>query len=280
MRIFVINLARNPERLERMEKLLAAQGLQFERLEAVDGKTLKEEEIARWSQRQPDGSLCLSPSEVGCMLSHRHAWEKIAAMETGHAVILEDDIHFSAEAAAFLKSSEWIPADAEIVKIETVKKWKTVVSKKSIPLDHGHSLARLLGQHFGMAGYILTPRSSARLLSELGSLHMAVDQILFDPASDLFSRTQIYQMMPALCIQDQFAGAATEALSSDIVRAWEIGRKKKTLTQKAVRESRRLWGQVNAFIYGSRFNPFSRRLNVRVDFRKDVGGPVSDIHRK
>ncbi|MGI2031626.1 glycosyltransferase family 25 protein [Rhizobium panacihumi] len=268
MKIFVINLARNPERLERMERLLGAQGLEFERLDAVDGKRLDAEEIARWSQKKPDGSLCLSPSEVGCMLSHRHAWEKIAAMETGHAAVLEDDIHFSAEAAAFLKSGKWIPADAEIVKIETVKKWKTVVSKTSIPLDHGHSLAKLLGQHFGMAGYILSPLSARRLIGELGSVHMAVDQILFDPASVLFKRLQIYQMMPALCIQDQFMGSKAEALPSDITRAWEINRKRKTLKQKIIREGHRFWAQLTTFISGCRLNPFSRQINVRVDFRQ------------
>lgn len=270
MKIFVINLARNPERLERMTKLLAAQGLEFERLNAVDGKTLNNEEIARWSKRQADGSFCLSPSEVGCMLSHRHAWEKIAATENGHAVVLEDDIHLSAEAAEFLKSGKWIPADAEIIKIETVKKWKTVVSKKSIPLDHGHSLARLLGQHFGMAGYVLTPQSAARLLSELDTLHMAVDQILFDPASDLFARLKIYQMMPALCIQDQFMGDGAEALPSDITRAWEVTRPRRTAFQKAVREGRRLWAQINTAASGSRFNPFSDHVNVRIDFRQDA----------
>lgn len=274
MRIFVINLARNPERLARMEKLLAAQGLQFERLEAVDGKTLKEEEIARWSQRQPDGSLCLSPSEVGCMLSHRHAWEKIAAMETGHAVILEDDIHFSAEAAAFLKSSEWIPADAEIVKIETVKKWKTVVSKKSIPLDHGHSLARLLGQHFGTGGYIITASGARRLLQEIGPVHMAIDQIMFDPASKLFKRLSIYQIMPALCIQDQFLNVSDPAMTGEVTRAWRANRKPKTLAQKAAREAKRLRGQINAAISGSRLNPFSSQVNVRVGFR-----PNSDHHK-
>lgn len=270
MKIFVINLARNPERLERMQRLLDAKGLAFERLDAVDGKTLSEEEIARWSQRKPDGSLCLSPSEVGCMLSHRHAWEQIAAMETGHAVILEDDIHFSADAATFLKSGDWVPADAEIVKIETVRKWKTAVSKSSIPLEQEHSLAKLLGQHFGMAGYILTPRSANRLLNEMGSVHMAIDQILFDPASALFSRMSIYQMMPALCIQDQFVGPTAEELPSDITRAWEVNKKRKSLPQKAAREARRLVGQINRAISGSRLNPFSGRINVRVDFRQDV----------
>lgn len=267
MKIFVINLARNPERLERMERLLGAQGLEFERLDAVDGKRLDAEEIARWSQKKPDGSLCLSPSEVGCMLSHRHAWEKIAAMETGHAAVLEDDIHFSAEAAAFLKSGKWIPADAEIVKIETVKKWKTVVSKTSIPLDHGHSLAKLLGQHFGTGGYIVTASGARRLLQEIGAVHMAIDQIMFDPASDLFTRLSIYQIMPALCIQDQFLNVPDPTMNGEVTRAWRANRKRKTLMQKAVRELRRLATQINAAISGSRLNPLSKQVNVRVDFR-------------
>jgi glycosyl transferase, family 25 len=270
MKIFVINLARNPERLQRMERLLDAQGLEFERLDAVDGKTLSDEEIARWSQRKPDGSLCLSASEVGCMLSHRHAWEKIAAMSDGHAVILEDDIHFSAEASTFLKSGDWVPADAEIVKIETVKKWKTVVSKRRIPLERGHCLAKLLGQHFGTGGYIVTASGARRLLEEIGAVHMAIDQVMFDPASDLFNRLSIYQIMPALCIQDQFLDISDATMTGEVTRAWRIKPKPKTLTQKAVREARRFWGQINRAVSGSRFNPFSKQVNVRVGIHTTI----------
>ena len=61
-------------------------------------------------------------------------------------------------------------------------------------------------------------------------------------------------------------GAKAEELPSDITRAWEVNRKRKTAAQKAAREAKRFWAQVNTAFSGSRLNPFSRQVNVRVSF--------------
>ncbi len=59
MLIIYINLDRHNERRARMDKLL--QGLPFQRLPAIDGKNL------------PETSWPLTPFELACLKSHRHA---------------------------------------------------------------------------------------------------------------------------------------------------------------------------------------------------------------
>jgi GR25 family glycosyltransferase involved in LPS biosynthesis len=47
MRVHLINLDRSPERLATMRQALAERGVGFERLSAIDGRTLGAEVLAR-----------------------------------------------------------------------------------------------------------------------------------------------------------------------------------------------------------------------------------------
>jgi glycosyl transferase family 25 len=72
--------------------------------------------LASLSERWP---APLSPVEIGCFLSHRRCLERIATGEDEFAVIFEDDVRLSQGAARLLSTSDWIPDDADIVKIES-----------------------------------------------------------------------------------------------------------------------------------------------------------------
>lgn len=263
MTIYVINLDRAKDRMARMQALLGERGLAFERIEAVDGKTLDPQTLDTWSTRHPDGSLILSVGEVGILLSQREAWRRIA--ESGTAgVIFEDDIHLAPGAEKLLADLSWLPAEADIVKIETTGR-TIAVSRKNLDVA-GLSLSVLRSAHLGAAGYIVTPKAARLLLGAIGKSHRAVDHLIFDPVSPLFSQLKIYQTIPALCIQDQFVTTQPLGLGGEIVRAWALEKKKqkKTLLQKAAREIGRLGDQLGFAIAGLPFNPLTDRRNVKV----------------
>jgi len=101
--ILVINLTRSTERLEHMRQLLP----EFTRIEGVDGRqwqTEGEDNTGRplWSfpatEELKDAGIMgdahwfpLIPTEIGCALGHRAAWQHIVDNELSHAVVLEDD---------------------------------------------------------------------------------------------------------------------------------------------------------------------------------------------
>lgn len=264
MTIYIINLDRAKDRMARMQALLGKRGLAFERIEAVDGKTLPPETLAAWSTRHPDGSLVLSVGEVGILLSQREAWRRIT--ESGApGVIFEDDIHLAPGAEKLLADLSWLPADGDIVKIETTGR-RIAVSRRSRSLPHGLSLSVLRSAHLGAAGYIVTPKAARLLLDAIGKSDRAVDHLIFDPISPLFSHLTIYQTIPPLCIQDQFVTTQPLGLGGEIVRAWALEKKKrkKTLLQKARREIGRLGEQARFTIAGLPFNPLTDRRNVKV----------------
>jgi glycosyl transferase, family 25 len=263
MTIYVINLDRAKDRMARMQALLHERGLAFEHIEAVDGKTLPAETLAAWSTRHPDGSLVLSVGEVGILLSQREAWRRI--VESGApGIVFEDDIHLAPGAEKRLADLSWLPADADIVKIETTGR-TIAVSRKCLTVA-GLSLAVLRSAHLGAAGYIVTPKAAGLLLDAIGRSDRAVDHLIFDPVSPLFSRLKIYQTIPALCIQDQFVTKQPLGLGGEIVRAWALEKKKqkKTLRQKAAREIGRLASQASFALTGLPFNPLTDRRNVKV----------------
>lgn len=91
---YVINLADNTARLASVSRVLGAQGVAFERIEAVNGWKLSEAEMGAAydaSRNATEGRQPLVPAEIGCYLSHIAAWERIAAGEAAGGFIFEDD---------------------------------------------------------------------------------------------------------------------------------------------------------------------------------------------
>ncbi|MGF9691791.1 glycosyltransferase family 25 protein [Rhizobium sp. 0TCS1.26] len=271
MTLYVINLDRAADRMARMQRLLDSERLAFERIPAVDGRGLDPETLAAWSHRHADGSLILSVGEVGILMSQRQAWRRIA--DSGEpGVVFEDDIHLADGARDLLSDLCWLPADADIVKIETTGR-TVAISRRGIAVAPGLktrsvTVSRLRSAHLGAAGYIITPEAAGMLLHNVGRCDRAVDHVIFDPASPLFARLRIYQMVPALCIQDQFETMGSIGLGGEIVRAWALEKKKRrrTLFEKASREIGRLGAQAGFVLAGLPFNPLADRRNLKVPF--------------
>lgn len=91
---YVINLARNVQRMENSARQLDAAGLPWERIDAVNGWALSEAEIAEVydaDRNARDGKQPLVAPEIGCYLSHIAAWERIARGPQPGGFVFEDD---------------------------------------------------------------------------------------------------------------------------------------------------------------------------------------------
>jgi glycosyl transferase family 25 len=209
MKTFLINLDRNPERLHHMARLLLRAGLTYERIAAIDGKTLTDAETI-------SASPALSRGEIGCLLSHRLAWRMIADGPDPYGAVLEDDIHLSPDLAKFLSGWNWIPGDADVVKLETSGN-RVFVAHDHRAIHAGHRLIRLGSTHPGTAAYVISAGTARRMLERTASIARPVDAVLFELPDGEASGLVVYQVDPALCIQDDFLrGAKTPGLRSTI----------------------------------------------------------------
>ncbi|MFD2056222.1 glycosyltransferase family 25 protein [Mesorhizobium calcicola] len=252
MKCLVINLDRSQDRLAHITSEFAHIGIDFERVAAVDAQGRSD--LAETPMRlNPLTQLPLTNTEIACFLSHKACWAKIADGDDAYGVVFEDDVIFCENAGAMLADASWIPADAEIVKLETFFR-KTRLAWRRSPAGHGFSTSRLLGAHVGAAGYILSRQAARDLIDGTAEFGSPVDQILFNPSFAPSPGKAICQLVPALCVQERFLRIAglpsllfEERRDQRLASIQSGSRATKTLPMRIGAEARTLWRKIADF---------------------------------
>ena len=143
----------------------------------------------------------ITKTEISCFLSHIYIWKKALQDNTDYISVFEDDIYLGEQAFLFLGNTNWIPSNIDIVKIESFDKSIEVLKTEKIKTLDNRFLYKLISKHIGGAGYIISKKAIIYLLSELKNKDEIepIDLFIFE---DMINNLNIYQMLPALCIQD------------------------------------------------------------------------------
>uniref|UniRef100_A0A8C5KKJ7 Cerebral endothelial cell adhesion molecule n=1 Tax=Jaculus jaculus TaxID=51337 RepID=A0A8C5KKJ7_JACJA len=98
--VFVISLARRPQRRERMLSSLWEMEISCRVVDAVDGRALNSSTLRSLGvdllpgYQDPYSGRTLTKGEVGCFLSHYFIWEEVVARNLAQVVVFEDDVRF------------------------------------------------------------------------------------------------------------------------------------------------------------------------------------------
>lgn len=169
-KVFVINLERSPERLAAIASRLEEIGVPFERIEAVDGRTLSDsvaEEVSPAHVVSKTYHRALSKAEVACSLSHRKAWRKIVEDDLDFAVVLEDDAQILDNFAEVLELLAELPcADWDFIKLYALKRGgeKNIARRFDF---RGHTLITYHKFPLGFQGQAISRRGAKSLLQHL-----------------------------------------------------------------------------------------------------------------
>lgn len=253
MRNYVISLSNESQRRKHIHTEFTKEGLVFEFFDAITPITLSSTALDLGITVDKTD---LHPNEISCILSHVCLWKKAVDEKLDYIAIFEDDIYLGNSAQFFLKNSQWISEQCEIVKLETLYR-KVFLSRKDEPLtlENKRELVVLNGPHMGAGGYILSRRAAESLIDFTARLSelIPIDHIIFRAYPEE-SHQKIYQLSPALCIQDVILTDGETNFPSSLeevrnIRKGEIKVKKKlSLRAKAQRELGRPFLQILSFI--------------------------------
>jgi glycosyl transferase family 25 len=104
-------------------------------------------------------------------------------------------------------------------------------------------MVRLRKGHPGAGGYLLSRQTACDFLEATARVNIAVDDLIFDPT--VAAGKTVYQLVPALCAQDQFVGDRLPSLldqERDAARTASglMGRRRKPAAVRIRREARRI----------------------------------------
>lgn len=256
VRWLVLNLDRSPDRLAAIARSLAALGIGFERIRAVDGRGLAppvhglDADLWRATHgREPQ------PGEVGCYLSHLSALSRFLATDAAHAMVLEDDAVVTAAARDLVAqlTGPGAPDDWDLVRFEAHH------GRLGLPIRRLTPSARLCALPFrsaGSAAYLLNRAAAAALLRDLMPMRRPYD-LAFDRAWELGIRVRAVLPLPI----------AAPTTASTIDRSAGAGRRHAPLASKLATKAMRLVGGLHAWCAPNRAFPRPGR--------RGGGGPVA-----
>lgn len=213
MAIYVINLARRPDRLENMARQLNGQGLEWSRIEAVDGRdpVTRLDEVAFV---RPFMGKELTRAERACFLSHRNAWKTLIASDRSHAIVLEDDALIAPDFGDLARQG--LPG-AEVpgpIKIEYCEQpWNLPAQVGPLlanAMDGRAEIRQFYSRQHNATGYCFSRSVAQHLLEQTMRASRPVDFVLFDPL--LFqSRFKSFVLVPSLVtLNDQMGSDIPE----------------------------------------------------------------------
>jgi len=184
-----------------MQELCEKYNLNYEFIEAVDGRTLSEVEIEKiYSKEKVIKAIGreMSRSEIGVLLSQKSIYEKILKENIDNALIFEDDIEFDQRLITVLNEIENFPKYWNLILLgHHSPRGRDIETSYSLwgqeKVTDKFKLARPAELGFGAYGYLLKKSAAKVLLEELNEIEKPLDHIT---GSD--EKLNLYVLIPAV----------------------------------------------------------------------------------
>jgi glycosyl transferase family 25 len=193
VKIYVINLDCNPERLDWIDGQLRRRGLDYERFAAFTHETIPPTIRVRFHARALEALL---PNNIASFSSHLGVAERLLASQEPACLVLEDDVEL-------LCSAEELHAIADrggrfdMVKLNDWPKSATL----EVGRAGGFRLVRYLQVPRGAGSYFLTRRGAERLLAHAVGLAISTDNFI---RAEAYLHLDIVGVVPPPMPQDRF----------------------------------------------------------------------------
>lgn len=164
MKVFVINLASEIQRRERMKQQLDQANISFEFFNAVSS-----EQDFPYSQRKDDQltkklfGYTLESRELACFASHYLLWQKCLELNET-LVVLEDNCQLSEQFSHYFNNFNDIANRYKFIKLAVPRRRETTRFKRVETFDEKLSIIQLKRRVGSTSGYILTPEAAENFI--------------------------------------------------------------------------------------------------------------------
>ena len=198
--IFCISLARDVGRRSRMISRLDEIGVNYEIINAVDGRELDLSTLG--NQLRQDIAYRkykrhLTAGEIGCYLSHLNLLERIVAENIPAAIVIEDDALLGADFAAVAAAAADIPYEWDMIVLHENNKNrpKEILCK----IRPSHVVARMKKRTWCTTCYLVSRAGAQKLLKNYWEVYAPVDAVF---QSYWNSGIKLYSAYPFVVVQD------------------------------------------------------------------------------
>jgi glycosyl transferase, family 25 len=183
--IWVVNLARSPERRQFMQQQFAALHLSHRIINATDGKILSREELRKYSKRHAlkVKRRELSTGEIGCALTHAEIYQQMLDENLEEVLILEDDIVLTQDLLEVLLQRRKFPPGWEAVNFANT--WAQAIPLGE-PVCKDYRMCRFKGIANRTSAYLLNRQGAKKLIEHVYPIRL--------PADDFVGLTQITKL--------------------------------------------------------------------------------------
>ncbi|MFZ1726341.1 MAG: glycosyltransferase family 25 protein [Albidovulum sp.] len=191
--VYVINLARAPERLAGIEGQLKRLEVAWQRVDAIDRKTVDADAVrGEFGASRLSRSFPATLGDICCSLSHRRVWEMLLASGAESAVVLEDDALLSASFGKLVCSDLHGLLMRHQLGVLKLEHWPGPQQSRRIPLGEpfgpvlGHAdinVYQMRSSFLGTCGYVISAEAVRTVLGRFPQMQVPVDHYLFGAAA-------------------------------------------------------------------------------------------------
>uniref|UniRef100_A0A336M109 CSON006145 protein n=1 Tax=Culicoides sonorensis TaxID=179676 RepID=A0A336M109_CULSO len=164
-KIFVINLEHDRERLLKLTKQADIIGLEIERFDAIDGKSLTKDDFFNQRITLMPNVVPMQSSEIGRFISHYRIWEYTVFNRLNETLVLEDGIifhhYFQQMTLAALSEARIVVQDFDLLYLG-----RNAFGDDGDNLE-GSKLLRHPGTSMSLVGYVITWEGARKLINSM-----------------------------------------------------------------------------------------------------------------
>jgi len=199
LKIYLINLDRDPERLSWMDRQLLARGLDYERFPAMTPETVPDRIARRFHERARD---VLLPNNIACFASHLAVAERLIASEEPFCLVLEDDVEI-------VGSGDELRAIGAKCGAYDMLKLNDWPKTPTLEVDNAGAfhIVRYLQVPRGTGSYFLTRQGAQKLLERAVRLAISTDNFI---RAEAYLHLDIAGVTPPPIPQDRFGTSSLD----------------------------------------------------------------------